>query len=130
MKKPAPKRNSARAVTDVDRQVGVNVRKLRTAQGMTLVELSEELGISHQQLQKYETGSNRLSAGILMAMSERLGVPVSELFDTGGTTKKSSESESDRLKIFCQRIIERTRSRKTLDIMARVLKAIDENGNL
>tara|TARA_R110001606_G_scaffold319062_1_gene465950 strand:+ start:29742 stop:29960 length:219 start_codon:yes stop_codon:yes gene_type:complete len=72
---------------------------------MTLVELSEELGISHQQLQKYETGSNRLSAGILMAMSERLGVPVSGLFEAGGTTKKSSESDNDRLKIFCERII-------------------------
>tara|TARA_R110000787_G_scaffold110809_12_gene219614 strand:- start:429 stop:713 length:285 start_codon:yes stop_codon:yes gene_type:complete len=94
------------------------------------MELSEQLGISHQQLQKYETGSNRLSAGILMAMSERLGVPISELFDTGGTTKKSSESESDRLKVVCRRVIERTRSRKTLDLMARVLKAIDENGSL
>tara|TARA_R110000851_G_scaffold71187_2_gene158525 strand:+ start:593 stop:877 length:285 start_codon:yes stop_codon:yes gene_type:complete len=94
------------------------------------MELSEQLGISHQQLQKYETGSNRLSAGILMAMSERLGVPISELFDAGGTTKKSSESESDRLKVVCRRVIERTRSRKTLDLMARVLKAIDENGSL
>ena len=130
MKKPRPGANAARTATEVDRQVGHNVRRIRNALGLTLMELSEQLGISHQQLQKYETGSNRLSAGILMAMSERLGVPISELFDAGGTTKKSSESGSDRLKVVCRRVIERTRSRKTLDLMARVLKAIDENGSL
>ncbi|KCZ95656.1 DNA-binding protein, partial [Hyphomonas oceanitis SCH89] len=59
---------------------------------MTLAELSLGLGISHQQLQKYETGMNRLSAGIIMDVAKRLDVSLAELFETGVTKQGRSRS--------------------------------------
>ena len=47
---------------------------------MTLVELAGLLGISHQQLQKYETGINRISAGMLYEAAKRLDVPLADFF--------------------------------------------------
>ena len=55
----------SRSPTRIDQMVGEKIRELRTTQNFTLSELGLELGISHQQLQKYETGTNRLSAGML-----------------------------------------------------------------
>lgn len=80
MAKPKKPPTASRAPTDVDRVVGDNLRRLRLMRGKTLSALSEELGISHQQLQKYETASNRLSAGMLERVANVLGVPIAELF--------------------------------------------------
>ena len=70
-----------RSPTEIDKQVGRNIRTLRTEAGMTLDEMGDALGISHQQLQKYETGTNRLSAGMLAKVAATLRVPIQTLFD-------------------------------------------------
>lgn len=124
MKKPGPKGHTARTPTDVDRLVGMNVRKLRTAQGMTLVELSKELGISHQQRQKYETGANRLTAGILMNLSGILGVPLVALFENVAGADTGPKTRIDRSRTVCHRVIDHTPSGHKLDMMASVLKVI------
>ena len=72
---------SKRSPNDIDRLVGARLRSLRTVQDRTLAELGAELGISHQQLQKYETGTNRMSAGMLWQASKVLGIRVEEFFD-------------------------------------------------
>jgi transcriptional regulator with XRE-family HTH domain len=76
-----PRPASSRSPTETDIQVGRNIRTLRIEAGLTLSELGEALGISHQQLQKYETGTNRLSAGMLAAVARVLRVPIQSLFD-------------------------------------------------
>jgi transcriptional regulator with XRE-family HTH domain len=80
----------SRSVTEIDRVVAANVRRLRTEQKMTLSELGLQLGISHQQLQKYETGANRFSAGMLFETAKTLGVTPNELFEgnVGNKLKK------------------------------------------
>ena len=50
---------------------------------MTLAETGQMLGISHQQLQKYETGTNRLSAGMLHGVAQVFGLPISAFFPDG-----------------------------------------------
>ena len=47
---------TSRSPTEIDKLVGTNVRRVRLERGLTLSDLGEQLGISHQQLQKYETG--------------------------------------------------------------------------
>lgn len=113
--------------TDVDRQVGKNVRKLRMAHGMTLVDLSGELGISHQQLQKYETGSNRLSAGTLLQVSRILGVSLADLFEYAQGQGAGPKSGTDLSRDQCHQFIDRTRSGRKLDMMAKVLKVIHDS---
>ncbi len=64
----------------VNQAVGQRVRMLRMARGMSQVELAKKIGISFQQLQKYESGSNRLTVGRLMQLVEVLNVPVQHFF--------------------------------------------------
>lgn len=60
-----------------DREVGQRIRAQRLISRMSQEELGERVGITFQQIQKYEKGTNRVSAGRLIRISEILGVPVS-----------------------------------------------------
>ncbi len=71
---------AARAPSEMDLRVSAHLRAHRQARSMTLVELAGLLGISHQQLQKYETGMNRISAGMLYEVAKRLDVPLADFF--------------------------------------------------
>jgi transcriptional regulator with XRE-family HTH domain len=69
----------------IDCHVGGRIRLRRTLVGMTQEDLARALGISYQQLQKYETAGNRVSAGRLYEIAEALGVEMSYFFeDIGG----------------------------------------------
>ncbi|HIF09166.1 MAG TPA: XRE family transcriptional regulator, partial [Sneathiellales bacterium] len=61
----------------VDEHVGERIRHLRTTLGLTQEQLSSALGISYQQIQKYETGANRVSAGRLYEIAMELDVEPS-----------------------------------------------------
>ncbi len=65
----------------IDVHVGSRVRRSRTLLGMNQTQLGEKLGISFQQIQKYERGVNRISASRLYQMTRILDVPVSFFFD-------------------------------------------------
>lgn len=65
----------------VDVHVGKRIRHRRWLLGMTQQQLAEQVGIKFQQIQKYETGANRVSASRLWDISARLGVPVSFFFE-------------------------------------------------
>lgn len=65
----------------VDEHVGERIRERRTLLGLTQEQLAAALQISYQQVQKYETGSNRVSAGRLFEISNVLGVEVGYFFD-------------------------------------------------
>lgn len=65
----------------VDIHVGKRVRHRRWMVGMTQQQLGERVGIKFQQIQKYETGMNRISASRLWDIAEVLGVPISFFFE-------------------------------------------------
>jgi transcriptional regulator with XRE-family HTH domain len=65
----------------VDVHVGKRIRHRRWMVGMTQQQLAEQVGIKFQQIQKYETGMNRVSASRLWDISETLSVPISFFFD-------------------------------------------------
>jgi transcriptional regulator with XRE-family HTH domain len=65
----------------VDVHVGKRVRHRRWMVGMTQQQLAEKVGIKFQQIQKYETGMNRISASRLWDIADALGAPVSFFFD-------------------------------------------------
>jgi transcriptional regulator with XRE-family HTH domain len=66
---------------EIDVHVGARVRLRRTLLGLTQASLGERLGLTFQQVQKYERGANRISASKLYALSGILDVPVSFFFD-------------------------------------------------
>ena len=128
MKKSRKIRRTSRAPTDVDRVVGENVRQLRRERNLTLAELAYSLGISHQQLQKYETGTNRLSAGMISCVAEVLCVPIESLFRKGSETQRRGtspeEADRDELRQQCRFWIDQAGSVEVLKEMVRVLKAL------
>ncbi|PIE12314.1 MAG: transcriptional regulator [Rhodobacterales bacterium] len=65
----------------VDVHVGKRIRHRRWLVGMTQQQLAQQVGIKFQQIQKYETGANRVSASRLWDISEALDVPVSFFFE-------------------------------------------------
>ncbi|UWR34362.1 helix-turn-helix domain-containing protein [Sulfitobacter sp. W027] len=65
----------------VDVHVGKRIRQRRWLTGMTQQKLAELVGIKFQQIQKYETGANRVSASRLWDIADALGVPVSFFFE-------------------------------------------------
>lgn len=70
----------ADGIDPVDVAVGQNVRAARTGAGLTQSELGSAIGVTFQQIQKYERGVNRISASMLVRIAAALGVPVISLF--------------------------------------------------
>jgi len=79
----------------VDIHVGKRVRHRRWLVGMTQQQLAEKVGIKFQQVQKYETGMNRVSASRLWDISDALDVPVSFFFDGLADDKNKAETNSE-----------------------------------
>ena len=71
-----------KATTDIDKQVGVRIRAARQAAKVSQTSLAEALGITFQQVQKYENGANRVGASRLAEIAKTLRVPVSYFFES------------------------------------------------
>ena len=74
----------------VDIHVGKRIRHRRWMVGTTQQQLADRVGIKFQQIQKYETGMNRVSASRLWDIAEALEVPVAHFFEglDGSTTNQ------------------------------------------
>jgi transcriptional regulator with XRE-family HTH domain len=82
------------AVPDpIDIIVGRNVRQLRARRRVSQLELGEALGLTFQQIQKYEKGTNRVSASKLHQIAVFLGVDISELFEGTGISQFANRVE-------------------------------------
>src|SRR3954451_2725656 len=77
--------------TDVDRLVGLRITTLRKARGMSQTALGTAVGVTFQQVQKYEKGQNRVGAGRLREIARLLEVPVSAFFEEGESSPKGEE---------------------------------------
>jgi transcriptional regulator with XRE-family HTH domain len=79
--RPAPKYGRGTGVPNpIDVHVGGRIRMRRLLLGMNQETLANALGLTFQQVQKYEGGANRVSASRLSAMAEILGVPIAYFF--------------------------------------------------
>ena len=66
----------------LDAMVGAKIRMSRIDRGMSQTTLAEKIGVSFQQVQKYEKGSNRIGASRLAQIADVLGISVGDLFET------------------------------------------------
>jgi transcriptional regulator with XRE-family HTH domain len=80
MKKKRRRPNSA------DIRVGESIRAHRLIVGMSQSDLARKLGVSFQQVQKYEKGMNRVGAGLLPQIAETFDIPIGALFDANAET--------------------------------------------
>ena len=70
-----------RGMTQLDRFVGGRIKQRRKALKMSQGELGKQLGVTFQQVQKYERGANRVSAGALYKIAAALDVPITYFYD-------------------------------------------------
>jgi len=80
----------------VDALVGRNIRICRLQRGLTQTELGDHLGVTFQQIQKYENGANRVGASRLNQIAGALGVGLSTLFDGSKTANREGPDLSGR----------------------------------
>jgi transcriptional regulator with XRE-family HTH domain len=85
--------------------IGAKIRSWRGRIGFSQTRLGEAVGLTHQQIQKYERGDNRVSATTLFAIADALGVDVGHFYDAltqpvpalaGGPQKKHGEAPSEK----------------------------------
>lgn len=84
---------TSRAADPRDREIGRRVRAQRHAKGFSQKKLAEEIGVKFQQVQKYESGVNRIGSGRLQRIAEVLGVSVDFFFADEPMTR-SGEARS------------------------------------
>lgn len=86
---PADKRKqSKRSTTDQDQHIGFKIKVRRLELALSQDKLAYQLGLTFQQVQKYEAGSNRVSASRLLQIAKILDVPIMYFFD--GTTSDNT----------------------------------------
>ncbi|MGO4705165.1 helix-turn-helix domain-containing protein [Microvirga sp. 2MCAF38] len=78
---PIAQPNAAKAPSAADQRIGQRVRLRRIAIGLSQERLAQALGITFQQVQKYERGTNRIGASRLQEIARVLSVPVASFYD-------------------------------------------------
>jgi transcriptional regulator with XRE-family HTH domain len=86
-------KTSNKSATKIDKLIGEKIREERLKKGLSQEALAAKLGITFQQVQKYEKGTNRVGSGRLYEIAELLGAPVASFFEAeikSKTARKSS----------------------------------------
>lgn len=112
---------STRCPTDVDRFVGQRIRLARRMSKMSQQRLGEQIGVTYQQIQKYENGSDRIGAGRLHQVAIAVDQPIEFFFN------QAEEQGTGRTHVLLddgvQRLIasaSRIKSRKLLDNLTQI----------
>ncbi|MBI1263265.1 MAG: helix-turn-helix domain-containing protein [Alphaproteobacteria bacterium] len=82
---------------EIDHHVGKRIRRRRRLLGLTQQQLAQSVGIRFQQVQKYESGANRVSASRLFEIAEALDVPVQYFYEGLSGRGESAIPEGDHI---------------------------------
>src|SRR5260370_23415191 len=83
---------STKTPDPLDVMVGAKIRIFRIHRGVSQIDLAEQIGVTFQQVQKYERGVNRIGASRLSRIATMLGVSIGELFESPGEKLADSTS--------------------------------------
>ena len=93
---------SPKSANAIDEVVGHNIRIHRMQRGMSQTDLAEQLGVSCQQVQKYEKGINRVGSSRLYRLADVFEVPVVTLYD-GADSRRTEPRGKSALKLISER---------------------------
>lgn len=77
-------------IDEIEKQVSRKISELRRLRGFTRVDLGEKIGVAHQQIAKYESGENRITAGRLFALSRIFEVSTDYFFRQHGFAEENA----------------------------------------
>jgi transcriptional regulator with XRE-family HTH domain len=112
----------------LDVMVGTKIRIFRTHRGLTQSDLAEKIGVAFQQVQKYESGANRVGASRLSRIAAALGISIGELFEPSSHKPSNSKSpfhllaERDALRVL--KAFARTTDPRVRRAIARLVESI------
>ena len=112
----------------IDTYIGMKIHELRISMGLSRQQLADKIGVTHQQLQKYEKGTNRISAGRLAAIAKALNKPVSFFFE--GADDDSSDvlpSQHQRMCIEVSRNFLRIKNPMHQNAINLLVRTLSEN---
>jgi transcriptional regulator with XRE-family HTH domain len=92
-----------RQPNSADVQIGESIRAHRLIVGMTQGDLARKLGVSFQQIQKYERGTNRVGAGRLPQIAKIFNIPIATLFDANANTSPGIKTGAAPIKLIPDR---------------------------
>jgi transcriptional regulator with XRE-family HTH domain len=92
--------NASRRLDPLDVLVGKRIRTQRLVRKMSQSELGKQLGITFQQIQKYESGVNRVGAGRLQSIAKIFGMPVNVFFGEDNATQDASDATNEAMLNF------------------------------
>lgn len=124
--------HAARKPTDADRYVGQQLRNARREIGLTQDGLASLLGITFQQIQKYEAGHSRMSAGRLRDAAIALRKPIAYFYEPIDDELMDAPSGDSTVRIKdmrkqARRLVEELNSVDDLHVAVRVLTALTNN---
>ncbi len=119
----------ARKPTDADRFAGQRLRQGRRELGLTQEALAHILGVTFQQIQKYESGQSRMSAGRLREVAIALGKPVAWFYEPFDLPEHSALVRSEDLRASdlrreARRLVDELADADRLDVVVRLLNAL------
>lgn len=123
-----------RGMSPHDREVGRRIRMRRHEIGISQIALGDALDLTFQQIQKYENGTNRVSAGRLQHIAKFLKVPISFFFDElspsiGGSDLSTMLSSAYSLRLLQAfvKISDRDIQRSTVELIETIADASQRN---
>ena len=116
-----------KGISPIDTHVGARLRQRRTLLGMSQTTLGDALGVSFQQVQKYERGTNRMGSSRLFDLSRVLDVPVEHFFEEMPSEVAASSPAQRRRKAKAPPSYERDplAKRETLELVRAYYKITD-----
>lgn len=87
---------------EIDTIIGKRVRALRKLKGLNQNEFAQMIGVTFQQLQKYELATNRISCSRLVVIAEALGVEISDFFDGFSDNKRETTFSDAEIRLIAK----------------------------
>ena len=111
-----------RLTSEIDMMAAKFIARRRVEMGMTRAQLSSKIGVTHQQLQKYERGTNRVSIGRLDLLARALKTSVSAFFPQGGNDDMPDQRR--RMAMEVSRNFMRIKNPEQQAVVSRLIKSM------
>ena len=122
-------RKLTKRTPEIEIAIGAQIRALRVAAGMNQATLGEAIGVSFQQVQKYEKGKDRVAASTLQVLAAALGVHPGSFFD-GETPSPSGDVPDVRSALKEAAGLQRISNAKVRKQLGALIDALADKGNV
>jgi transcriptional regulator with XRE-family HTH domain len=117
---------TSRSPTDADRSIGQRVRLARKISKMSQQKLAAEIGVTYQQVQKYENGTDRIGAGRLLQVALSTDHPIEFFFNFDGTPADAKPKRADPLSdVAIQKLIAAASTIRSKALLANLAQVAD-----